>query len=190
MRQGSAVETLTAAKPVKMLYNNNALPTVLRRLLSPVDAGKDDLGGRLYVNLADVPAGVRLGVYLALLAVFLGGSLAGTLHGRRHWPPESLDEGRALRNQFGIWCCLMLLASPLVWTHYLPLVYWPLAFLSDRVERTWRARRLCRVGGVTLALWLVGALLLAWPAARAAGAQIAGVAAIWVGLVWLTLRRA
>jgi hypothetical protein len=187
VRQGSAAETLTAAKPVKMFYSNNALPTVLRRLLSPVDAGKD--GEQSLVNVADLSPQIRLGVYLALLAVFLGASLAGTLHGRRHWPPESLDDGRAVRSQFGVWCCVMLLASPLVWTHYLPLAYWPLALLADRVERTWRAQRICRISVATLTIWLVGALLLAWPTARAAGAQIASVGAIWLGLVWLTLRR-
>lgn len=190
VRQGSAVETLTAEKPVKMLYNNNALPTVLRRLLSPVDAGTDGTGGRLCVNLADVPPRARLALYLALMAIFVASSTAATVRGPRHWPPESLDEGRALRNQFGVWCCLMLLASPLVWTHYLPLAYWPLALLGDRVERTWRARRICRISVVSLAIWLLGALLLAWPTARAAGAQIGAVAAVWLGLAWLTQRRA
>ena len=56
----------------------------------------------------------------------------------------------------------MLLASPLVWTHYLPLAYWPLAFLADRAERTYRVRHKAPLVSATpLALWLIGTLLLA-----------------------------
>jgi len=85
----------------------------------------------------------------------------------------------------------MLLASPLVWTHYLPLLYWPLALLADRLVRSRRAdRRARRICVVALALWLISATLLVWPAARAAGAQIGSVAVLWLALVVFSIRKA
>jgi len=184
---GSAITTITSEKPAKALYSNNAVPIVLRRLLSPVDGARGDSRG-LYVDFVDLPREVILSIYLALLAGLAVTSVALTLYKARSWPPESVEAARAIRAQFGLWCCLMLLASPLVWTHYLPLVYWPLALLADRGERTYRSGRTCRISGAALALWLLGGLLLAWPAARAAGAQIASVAALWLALVVLRRR--
>lgn len=186
VRGGSAIETLTSERPTKSLYSNNAVPIVLRRLLTPVDGGRADHHG-LYVNVTDLPRGAVLATYVALLAVFAGVTIALTLHGARTWPPESTGAALVIRAQFGQWCCLMLLASPLVWTHYLPLVYWPVAILADRLERTRRAGRTCRLSATALVCWLLGALLLSWPAARAAGAQIASVAAVWLAATVLIL---
>ena len=137
LRGGSALTTLTAEKPAKALYNNNALPVVLRRLLSPVDGGKSDTGGPLLVNFADLPPGTIVGVYAALMLVFVGASVTVTLDHRVRWPPEDVRQIGRVRAEFGVWCCLMLLTSPLVWTHYLPLAFWPLTVLTDDVERTW-----------------------------------------------------
>jgi hypothetical protein len=190
LQKGSALQTITSDKPTKAMYSNNAMPIVLRRLLSPVDGAPGRTDSPLCVNFADLPPRVILAVYLALLAALVGTSVAVTLPGSRPWPPQTLDQARAVRAQFGAWCCLMLLASPLVWTHYLPLVYWPLAFLADRVERTHRARgKPSVVATAALILWLIGALLLAWPAARAAGAQIAAVAGLWLALVVVARER-
>jgi hypothetical protein len=190
LQKGSALQTITSDKPSKAMYSNNAMPIVLRRLLSPVDGAPGRTDSPLCVNFADLPRRAILGIYLALLAVLVGTSVAVTLPGSRRWPPQTLDQGRAVRAQFGAWCCLMLLASPLVWTHYLPLAYWPLAFLADRAERTRRAcGKPCPISTAALMLWLIGALLLLWPAARAAGAQIASVAGLWLALVVVTWGR-
>jgi alpha-1,2-mannosyltransferase len=186
-RGGSAIEAITSDKPGKAMYSNNAVPIVLRRLFSPVDGARGDQQG-LYVDFVDLSHRAILGIYVALMAVFLGTSIALPLYYPNSWPPEGVAAGRAVRAQFGLWCCVMLLASPLVWTHYLPLAYWPLASLADRVERTYRAGQTCRVSAAALGLWLIGALLLVWPAARAAGAQIASVAVVWLALVILSLR--
>ncbi|MCK4342209.1 MAG: DUF2029 domain-containing protein [Phycisphaerae bacterium] len=238
VRAHSAYQTITADRPRKAHYNNNAIPIVLRRLLSPVDGrarllpsraregeapaepldgrarlplsrgvdgGSSDCGNRLAVNIADWPREAILGLYMALIAGFLGVSIVVTLRGPRLWPPENLVELRSLRGQYGVWCCLMLLASPLVWTHYLPLAYWPLALLADRcvapassrwsisngkpkAERTDRATgKPCWLSISALLVWLAGAILLAWPTARAAGAQIAGVAWLWLVSVFCIL---
>jgi hypothetical protein len=186
----SAIQTLTADKPPKMNYGNNALPAVLRRLLSPINAGKNDTTGRLYVNVADLPRGAILAIYIIIMGLILAASLVATLRGPRRWPPESVPEGRSLRAQFGVWCCLMLLASPLMWTHYLPLAYWPLALMADRGERTWRAHhRPDALAAVALLIWLAGCIALASPTARAAGAQLASVLVLWLMLAILTIRR-
>jgi hypothetical protein len=184
VRGGSARVTITADQPPKALYSNNALPIVLRRLLSPVDGGTER-SGPLYVHIASLPRTAILGVYGALLLVLIASTVWVTLRPRA-WPPTSPVEGRAVRFQFGAWCAVMLLAAPLLWTHYLPLVYWPLALLADRLEREQRLwHRWDRTATAALALWLVGAALLAWPAARAAGAQLAAVLVCWIALLRL-----
>lgn len=191
LRGGSAIETLSSDQPTKAFYNNNAVPIVLRRLLSPLNGGKDDAGGELLVNFANLPRETIIKVYAVLMLAFVGTSIVVVLRRRERWPPEIPDDRGRVRLEFGVWCCLMLLVAPLVWTHYLPLVYWPLALLADRAE--WSRRdtgRLSRVSAVVLAVWLIGAVLLAWPPVRAAGAQIGIVACLWLGLiVLLTTRR-
>jgi hypothetical protein len=116
-------------------------------------------------------------------------SVAVGLRASRPWPPVDEAHVLAIRAQFGAWCCLMLLASPLLWTHYLPLVYWPLALVADHAERFDRVhKRACWGCLVALGGWLVCALLLAWPAARAAGAQLWSVAILWVVMLTLAAR--
>lgn len=183
VRGHSAYTTITAEKPVKTMYSNNALPMVLRRLLTHTDARPGQPDAPLYVNFADLPRGTVLVIYSGIMLVMAVVSVTPLLRRPSRWPPETIASGRALRAQFGVWCCLMLLASPLVWTHYLPLVYWPLAWLADQIDRTRRANgRLDRAAATALLIWLICALLLAWPPARAAGAQIFSVLALWIVL--------
>ena len=188
VRHHAARETILSEHPIKAKYNNNALPIVLRRLLSPVNGGTAE--EPLRVNVAAWSGPGILAVYLALLGA-LGAMSLGALW--RGAPVTELEaSGRqsvGADAQFGVWCCLMLLASPLVWTHYLPLVYWPLAVV---VERVTAARKWCAaewVGAAALVVWLGGAILLAWPAARAAGAQIGSVAVLWVAVMVLSVRK-
>jgi hypothetical protein len=188
--EGSAAQTLTSTQPLKTHFNNNALPIVLRRLLSPTNAGRWSQREEFYVNVADFSPGMRLAVFVALLALFGLVSAVVALRRPRPWPPDTIAAGQAVRAQFGVWCCLMLLASPLVWTHYLPLVYWPLALLADRAARTRRVVPLVFVlSVVALGVWALGAVLLAWPAARAAGAQLASVVCVWAAVAALGWER-
>jgi hypothetical protein len=185
----SAIAAITSEPPFKRTYSNNALPIVLRRLLSPVDAAKETTTQPLRVNVADAPAGVILGVYIALVALLLAATVVPTLLKSPAWPPPDVLAGRSLRAQYGMWCALMLLAAPLVWTHYLPLLYWPLAILIDRVAR-WRkvANKWDLASATALTVWFAAIILLAWPAARAGGVQLLAIIALWLATVRATLR--
>jgi hypothetical protein len=186
----SAVVAITAEKPPKFNYSNNALPIVLRRLLSPQPAAHDQDLNPLLVNIANLPRTAILVLYASTMTAILALSILATLRKPHPWPPESLNDTRRVRGQFGLWCCLMLIGSPLVWTHYLPLVYWPLAVAADRAERAHRATRAtCRWSSTALLTWAAGAILLAWPAARAAGAQLASILALWLAMLALQFRR-
>ncbi len=171
VRGHSAWETIHAEKPVKANYSNNALPMVLRRLLSPLDGSKrreDEAGWT--VNLLDLSGPTIWFVYLALFGSIL---LVSAWAAR---PGTDLVRG------YAIWSAVMLLASPLVWTHYLPLALLPLAWLLPRADRG------RRVALAALLVWTLGALALAIPQARGAGAQLGSVLATWLAVVLLDAR--
>lgn len=183
--QHSAVRAILADQPVKANFANNALPLVLRRVLSRTNAGKGDGAQAWYVNVAELPRPVILGIYVAIVTFVLAASVAVTLAPRpAHEPRGSPGERRRLTLRLALWCCVALIASPLVWTHYLTLLYLPLALVS------FEALRVRRVGALSqrcclaaLVVWLICAVLLAWPAARAMGAQMASVLALWFALL-------
>jgi hypothetical protein len=183
----AAKAILLAEKPQKAKYSNNALPIVLRRLLSRVNSDPSDSepDRTLFVNIVDLPRSAIWWIYVGCIAVFVAVSVSVGLRGSRPWPPADPEAGLTLRAQFGLWCCLMLIASPLLWTHYLPLAYWPLALVAYQAERAVEQQRPCRRCVVALLVWLIGVLLLLWPAARAAGAQLLSVVVLWaVVLTW------
>lgn len=183
IRGHSAYQTITAEQPRKAKYNNNSLPIVLRHLLTRIDAHAGEPEDALYVNFAELPPRMIWWLYLALMLALLVPTLHVTLRGPPKWPPDDIDGVRSLRAQFGVWTCLMVLASPLLWTHYFVWAYWPLAVAADRAERTRRARgKAIGWSAAALLVWLAGALLLAWPPARAAGAQLAALAFLWLAL--------
>lgn len=188
----SARATLTVEKPEKAKYSNVALPITLRRLLSHTNANPVDEPGReLYVNIVDWPGMVLWNIYLATLFFLVVVTGFATWRDAAAGPPQNADQLAALRAQFGLWCCLLLLASPLAWTRYLLLAYWPLALLADRLERVRRAEhRWCRAAATALLVWLAAVLLLAWPAARAAGAPLIAVFCVWGALVRLSIPKA
>jgi hypothetical protein len=188
----SAWMTIRADKPRKAMFSNNSLPIVLRRVLSSVNAdpSEEDENRVLHVDVVDLPREAIWWIYVALMAIFVVASVAVSARGARPWPPTDPHAGLALRARFGVWCCLMLIASPLLWTHYLPLAYWPLALLANRAERVERdERRPCWRCLITLGVWLVCAVLLVWPAARAAGAQLLSIVVVWVVVLTLAVRR-
>jgi len=177
----NALSTLTAEKPPKAMYSNTALPMVLRRLLSPLSGGKTDTRP-VYVTVATLPPTIRVVLWGALSAALLATStLAGVRHSRP-WPPHTEQGVWSVRAQFGAWCALALLASPLVWTHYYVLAYWPLALAADAAAR--RAGPL-RGARPAIAAWVVGIAALAWPAARAAGAPLWATGILWA---WCVIR--
>ncbi len=172
IRGHSAMRSLLDEKPPKANFSNNALPIVVRRLFSPLTAHKEETGRELLVNIAALPPPVIVAIYFALLAAILIGSVAAALR-----------RGGDAHTRFGIWCCVMLLASPLVWTHYLVLAYWPVAVLVQHIAAARRAERAAPAALAALTVWSLGVVCLLWPEARAAGAQIGSVLALWAGLI-------
>ena len=65
----------------------------------------------------------------------------------------------------------------------------PLALATDRGERVDREpKRPCQLSLVAMLSWLACALLLTWPAARAAGAQLLAIIVLWGAVLMLALR--
>ncbi|MGE3180154.1 MAG: glycosyltransferase family 87 protein [Phycisphaerae bacterium] len=181
----SAKATIFAEKPIKAKYNNNALPMVLRRLLSPVDYDPAEGRAAKTINFVSLPSSAIWLIYLGVAAGAITLAIAAIVRSRGIWPPRDLDQLCALQAQFGAWCCLMLVLTPLFWTHYLPVLYWPLAFLADRADRYRRAeQRVHPFTTLMLLLWLAGVLALASDAARAAGAQLLSAIALFAGCVY------
>lgn len=176
----SARNTIFAEKPPKTKYNNNALPMVLRRLLSPTDYDPHEEKQPSYANIVRLPAAAIWALYLIIAAAAVTVALAAGVLGRRSWPPLDLPSFESSSAQFGVWCALALLITPLLWTHYLPFVYWPLALLCDQFDRKRRAtQRLPVVITLALATWTLALIALASPLARAAGAQLVAVFALF-----------
>ncbi len=175
----SALTTLTAEKPPKAMYSNTALPMVLRRLFSPLSGGKTDTRP-VYVTVAELPPTIRVGLWGALTAALLATSTLAAVRYSRPWPPRTERGVWSVRSQFGAWCVLALLTSPLVWTHYYVLAYWPLALAADAAARRAAPSRGARLA---VAAWVVGIAALAWPAARAAGAPLWATGAVWLWCV-------
>lgn len=172
----STIEILTAEKPRKAVFSNISLPMVLRGLLTPIDRHPRENEPPLRVNVADLPV-VWVGVIYAALLACVG---IATL-----WRSRGCD----LLNSYGLWCAVMLLVSPLVWTRYLLLACLPVVLIvrSGLQNKSAPARR---ASIAALSIWGLGIILLAWPAARAAGAQLAGLAAIWAALLMIEQRPA
>lgn len=193
-----AHETIQSDKPRKAKYTNNALPIVLRGLLCPTDRNPNDPPTPLFVNVANLPRSRIWLVYLALTAALTLASvlLASAPRFRRPWRPH------AARTAFGVWCCLMILLSPLLWTRYLLLGFWPLLLVAHEADppvaprdaATEPSRRAAPRNSTrwlargVLAYWLIAAVCLAWPAARAAGVTLGCVILTWVACAWLVLR--
>lgn len=189
-----ALHTLTAEQPHKAKYTNVALPLVVRRLLSPLNASGSD-EWRLRVNLLSAPTAAIVGVYCTLVAALLASTILVTRWRAAPWPSDEEDDDRAasaraaLRAQYGAWCCLIVLLSPLVWTRYVLLAAWALAVVADHGERfDVLYRRPCRVCLIGLLGWLLGAIGLALPAARAVGGPLLGVLAVWLSVSVLAER--
>ncbi len=181
----SAWATLTSEKPIKAKYSNNALPMVVRRWLSPVDCDPREGRPGFSINVLDWPPAARVAVFAAIATLVGVLTLLAALRRPGRAPPVAGEGGAHLG--FAAGCGLMLAASPLVWTHYLVLAYWPLAVLTNRAMHG--GRRGALVARIALVAWVLAIAALAWPAARAAGAQLGGVLALWAVCAWLALGR-
>ncbi len=185
----SAHATIHAEKPRKAKYNNQSVPVTLRRLFTRIDANAGQPEDRFEVTLVALSRSRIWMMYVGLIGGMLIASAVATFRG--DWPGESLEAQFRNRAGFGAWCCVMLIASPLVWTHYFVLAYWPLAVLADRAERTaLDTLRPDRVAVGLLLFWLVADVLIAVPAARAGGVHMLAVGLLWGLLAWRAAGRA
>lgn len=185
---GGSRATILAEKPQKAKYSNSALPIVLRRVLTSVDAHPQEDRPGFFVNVVDWPRQGVWRLYLVIVGLLLAVSAAVVWRGPR-WSTTDPPNRSALHAQFAVFNCLMLLLSPLVWTHYLVLAFWPLIVIADYGHRRGQAGRPSSVASVALLAWFAGVVLLAWPAARAAGAQLVPVFILWAASVWIALVR-
>ncbi len=177
----AARTTILADQPEKAIYTNNALPLVLRRLLSPLNANPGPERQPFFVNLAAWPR-ERIWLLYVGIAGLLGATTAAVSL-RRTPPSPAWTEDAAL--QFGAWCCLIVLLAPLAWTRYLLLAFCGLLIIAAHAAR----RQTPGPPHVVLTLWLIGTISLAWPAARASGSQLWMVLIVWVACVAALLTR-
>lgn len=172
----SAWRTIHDETARKAKYSNQSMPIVLRRLLSRTNGDAGPGGGEMYVNVTEAGAGVIWWTYVGII----GGVLAVTGH-VTFWRGREWSEAGAVwkwREQFGIWCCVVILASPLVWTHYYPVLLWPVMMAADGAMRGVRMMRLVMAG------WMLGAVMTAWPEARAAGVHLWMTMGTWGAMCW------
>lgn len=182
----SAWATLTNEKPIKAKYSNNALAMVVRRWLSPVDCDPREERPGFTISVVSWPPMARVAVFAAIATLIGALTLLAALRRPGRAPPTAAGDERAHLG-FAAGCGLMLAASPLVWTHYLVLAYWPLAVLATRALHG--GRRDALIARIALVGWVLAIVALAWPAARAAGAQMGGVLALWAACIWLAISR-
>ncbi len=176
--------TLLDDEPRKRDYSNQSLPIVVRRLLTPLDS-RPGQERPLLVNVAAVSRETAFAAYVSIATFIALATITVTLLGMRKPLSEDAAQQRRL---FGLWTCVMLLAAPLVWTHYFVLAYWPIAVLADAAERNEAPRNWRHWTAVlALAVWFGGIVGLIWPAARASGCGLLGVLALWIVLCIHTL---
>ncbi|MBK8914222.1 MAG: DUF2029 domain-containing protein [Phycisphaerales bacterium] len=186
--RGSALEshgarqTLSVEKPQKAKYSNVSVPIVMRRLLTPVNADPHEDRPGFLVNITDLPRESLWPIYAVMMASLLFVTLAATWRAGRSEAPEPLNAA------LGAWIALMLLAAPLVWTHYLVLMHWPLAVAAHRlVETRRREGRICRAAASALIVWIIAIAALASPHARAVGTATLAIAVVWGVMITLAL---
>lgn len=176
----SVVGVLSADAPPRARFSNAALPIVLRRVLTPTDI--DPVPGRppRYVNVATVGLGVLVTLWIVISVSLLTVSIRSTRRSVRDGAGE-MGTLRATAD-LGVWCCLLLLLSPVVSTHYLVLMVIPLVpsvllcVAPSSAGSTRSARLAARAG---LAWWVLGLIALLFPTARAMGASWFAVAGLW-----------
>ena len=175
---------IQSEKPVKSGYSNQSLPIVLRRLLTPINADPGNEDEPLYINWLDLPRTLVYTIYMLIVGAILAFGAQVTYFSHRQWPPDRETDVRATRAQYGLWCAAIVLLTPLLWTRYLLLAYFPLALAAAEAETSERRRdrTYLATAGVLLA-WLLAMILLVSPTARAAGVQLWAVVLTW-GAMW------
>lgn len=192
----SAYSTIQAEKPQKAKYSNIALPMVLRRVLTGLDAAPGTDRAPLLVNIVDWPSERVWSVYLLLAFLFFVATVGTTIYCT--WIRRNAGTQVTLL-LFGAWSAIALIASPLVWTHHLAMAV-PALFAvayfaipsqvriaNERVEVDPTARSIARSA---LGFWFVSVATLISPAARAIGGPLWGVVVLYMACLLLAIRSA
>lgn len=196
VRGGSSMQALTAPDDTPKLlwqFNNESLPMVLRRVLTPL---KYDDEGNL-TNIVALPetawvVGPVSVVPLQIIYVGVTGLIVlGMFWTIRH--PAGRLSDRRLAHEFALVALLSVVLSPLVWGGRYFLLAWPAAYLllaslpAPGDERA-RLNRTTPLAILTLAVWSVSLVLWKPDWLRAVGVHLwaAILLSIWVG--WTALR--
>lgn len=190
----SAHATIFADKPQKAKYSNLAVPIVLRRILTPLDAAPGDESGPLLVNLADWPRERIWLLYVAFITLVGVVTVTATLS--QFALARSAPRRDTALPLFGAWCACMLLASPMVWTHHLvmilpalyALVQNALPAVSPSTAAAANHPPSARSARIALIAWCGTLPALAWPAARAAGVPMLGVFVVWTACIRIAMQ--
>ena len=176
---------IASDKPRYQRYNNESLAIVLRRVLTDTQAGHSRKP--FTVNLADLPVRVPQIVYIGLMVAIA----ALTIFVGRH-PPDRIEPERA-HFEFAMFLLWGLFGSPIVWTHYFPIVLYPLVLLTVQRVRDRQDGYSDRLLLVAWVFWIVAAVSLVTegamlPYLRAVGIHLWAAIFVWAAMVRCAVR--
>ncbi|MCG8407143.1 MAG: DUF2029 domain-containing protein [Phycisphaerales bacterium] len=172
--QGQSGLRLAVIKSDKMSYTNQSSSLLARRYTCPTDSGVDTSPGRPrhinIVNWDDSLVGfgsIRFTRSQWLLLAYYAVILGPTLWICRHsW--ETCPRLR-LQCEFAAFILLALLLSPIVWSFYYTLCYFPLALLNWKGLTQWRQGKRLTSTLVIAVFWWLGLVAIAVPLIRMGG---------------------
>lgn len=176
---------IASEKPRTARFSNQSLPIVLRRLSTDTPAGRAK--EPFQVNVAACSARVPQALYLVII---LGVGLTTIIVGRH--PPDRIEPRRA-HLEFATFLLWGLLGSPIVWTHYYPLVLYPLVLLAVRLQCDRHEKRSNRLGAFVWWFWIAAACsliteALTLPYLRAVGVHLWATMLLWLAMIAFALR--
>ncbi len=166
-------------------FTNQAMPIVLRRLLTDTNAGGSDIPFRVNATTCTFTTVRR--IYIAIMFAVA----AVTLFVGRH-SLERIGWDRA-HFEFALFLLWGLLASPIAWTFYFTLPLYPLVLLTVQLMRDGDARRPNLLGFSIWLFWIVAAVSLVTevfmpPYLRAIGIHLWATLLLWVAMGTCAIR--
>jgi len=160
-------------------YSNQSLSMVIRRLLSDVQAGTRRKP--FQVNLASLPPRAMQAVYVAVMLAISVVTIAVGRH------PAARTEPQRAHFEFAMFLVWGLFGSPIVWTHYYPLLLYPVVLLTVQRIRDGQAGRPNRLGRVAWWFWIAAAASLVTeavtlPYLRAVGVHLWATMLVWAAM--------
>jgi hypothetical protein len=168
-----------AEKPRYARFSNQSLAMVLRRLTTETQAGHSRKP--FQVNLVQWSPRTTQAIYLVILA-----AIAVVTVGVGRFSLRRIEPERA-HFEFAMFLLWGLCASPIVWTHYYPLVLYPLVLLTVTLVRDGDVGRSNRLGQVAWWIWIAAAASLVTeavglPVLRAIGVHVWAMIVVWAAM--------